>query len=115
MDLRPAERSSITLTGQDLTVSAVAPGRSMLVLPFEYSACLTAVPRSADDGFIRLLPVDGILTGVLFDGTTTVRITAVNPPWRTAACRIEDHAWWRGLFGDTLLPAGSSGPPADGP
>ena len=114
VDLEPATASSITLTGQDITVRASSPGRTLLVLPFEYSACLSAIPVSSSpkpDGFIRLQPVDGILTGLLFDGASEVRISAVNPPWRAAACRIEDRAWWHRLFGSTVLPAGSAGPP----
>ena len=110
VDLVPAASSRIMLTGQDITVTATSPGRSMLVLPFEYSACLRGVPQDQGDGFVRLQPVDGILIGLVFDRQTRVRISAVNPPWRTATCRIEDRSWWRSLFGPVLLPAGSSGP-----
>ena len=93
------------LSGYDITVSAETRGRSLLVLPFEFSHCLDA--SASDGGFVRLQPVNGILTGVVFEGSGTVRITALGAPWSRAACRLHDRSWWRDMFGPKLL-AGQS-------
>lgn len=65
-DLVTANSARITVAkGPRLEINADSPGRSLLVLPFEYSHCLDlrTINPSA-----RLYPVDLFLSGLLFEG-----------------------------------------------
>lgn len=56
--------------GPRLIVKATAPGRALLVLPFEFSHCLEA----HGTGLERILPVNLAQTGLLVEGEVDVEI-----------------------------------------
>lgn len=69
--LTPAQSVSVTVeTGPRLRVRATSPGRSLIVLPFEFSHCL----RLSGAANARLLPVNLQQLGVLFENEADIAI-----------------------------------------
>jgi hypothetical protein len=89
--LRPAEASELRIVERGgIVVKATSAGISLLVIPFEFSHCLTV--RSLDDavqppGLIR---VNALLTGVLFDHAVNAEIRYFTGPFSGASCRLRD-------------------------
>jgi hypothetical protein len=84
-----ATSSAITLDrGPALVVHATSPGRSLLVLPFEFSHCLDI---DVTGGHGQLLPTNLQQIGLLFDGEIDARITYRFGLFHNSQCRIEDQ------------------------
>jgi hypothetical protein len=80
--------SVVTDYGPTLSVRAESAGRSLIVLPFEYSHCLRLETK---DGIkARLLPVNLQQTGLLFDRTVEARISYRFGPLDQPRCRRDD-------------------------
>jgi hypothetical protein len=73
--------------GPTLVVQAFSPGRSLLVLPFEYSHCLHLSDASAG---ARLMPVNLQQTGLLFEGNVEARIAYRFGLFGESSCRGDD-------------------------
>jgi hypothetical protein len=76
-----------TLRGPSLQIDAFSDGRSLLVLPFEYSHCLilkTANPKA------QLYPVDLLQIGVLFEGALHATIEYRYGLFENKECRRAD-------------------------
>jgi hypothetical protein len=89
-DLAAGSLQSLTVeNGPSLHVKATSSGRSLLVLPFEYSHCL----RLKETGSTaRLIPVNLQQTGLLFDGSADVEIDYRFGPLANPTCRGADLA-----------------------
>src|SRR5262249_24102893 len=86
--LVPAMSASVAIDlGPTLVVQASSPGRSLLVLPFEYSCCLHLTAANAG---ARLIPVNLQQTGLLFEGSVEARITYRFGLFGDSSCRGED-------------------------
>jgi len=89
--LSPAEASELRIVERGgIVVKATSAGTSLLVIPFEFSHCLTV--RSSDaavqpPGLIR---VNALLTGVLFDHAVNAEIRYFTGPFSGASCRLRD-------------------------
>jgi hypothetical protein len=93
--LVPAISTSILVDpGPSLVVRASSSGRSLLVLPFEFSRCLhlTGANTSA-----RLMPVNLQQTGLLFEGSVEATITYRFGLFSDSSCRGEDLRRANGL------------------
>jgi hypothetical protein len=78
----------VTDPGPTLRVRAISPDWSLLVLPFEYSACLQL---SADAGrSAKIMPVNLQQTGLLFQGRLDTSIGYRFGPFHQRHCRQED-------------------------
>ena len=89
--LRPAEASGLRIVERGgIVVKATSAGTSLLVIPFEFSHCLTV--RSLDDAIQPpgLIRVNALLTGVLFDHTVNAEIRYFTGPFHGATCRLRD-------------------------
>jgi len=60
----------LSIERDEIVISARSSGTSLLVLPFEYSACA----RTQDTDSVRLVRANGIFLGVLFSGELDSRI-----------------------------------------
>jgi hypothetical protein len=70
-------------------VSAVSDGPSMLLLPVEFSRCLSISSRTA--GVLpQLFRADLLLTGVLFENSLDAEISFYSGPFRNSRCRLDD-------------------------
>jgi hypothetical protein len=69
---------------------ASSAGRSILILPIEFSRCLKIA--DAAGGTPRLFRADLLLTGVLFERQLDVRNSFHNGPFHNSSCRLDDLA-----------------------
>jgi hypothetical protein len=83
-----------------LRVVAESPGRSVLYLPFQFSHCLRLQAEEGDGGGARLLRMNGIGTGILFDRRLAARLVYFTGPFDGARCRLEDLKAYRRIAGE---------------
>lgn len=96
--LQRAESSDITYLRDGFRVRAKSPGHSLIVLPIQYSSCLSADEiGSSPSSQARLIRVNAVETGVLFSGQVDLRIRLHAGLFGTSTCRKNDAAWLGGL------------------
>ena len=90
-DRLTAARLELFAFGRDeYRLRASSAGRSILLLPIEFSRCLEI--SDAAGGTPRLFRADLLLTGVLFERQLDARISFHNGPFRNSRCRLDDLA-----------------------
>ena len=92
--------SSIRLVGSGIEIDAELANPqepALLVLPFEFSHCMTVSSVSGQSPE-ELVPVNGILTGLVVSESGRYEIQALTSPFRTPVCRFQDIEWWKRLF-----------------
>jgi hypothetical protein len=77
-------------------VRAHSTATSLLVLPFEFSKCLS-LHRQKLGASVRLVRTDLLLTGVLFEGDLDATLSYFTGPFSNSRCRLEDLADMRSL------------------
>lgn len=85
-----ASSSSLIVEAGRLRISARSAGRSVIVLPVEYSHCLelrTTVPGAEGPVLFR---ANLIQAGILFSGSLEATLSYFTGPFRNSACRVED-------------------------
>jgi hypothetical protein len=102
--LTPVRSSALSMAGKDLRVVAESDGRSLIIVPVEFSHCLELnETHPTAGGGATVLRIDGLLTGIAFahhlDAVLSFRIG----PLRNPVCRWEDY---RDL--KALLPGGGA-------
>jgi hypothetical protein len=90
--LTPARFSALSMAGKDLRVVADSDGRSLVIVPVEFSHCigLSESPHGAGGG-PTLLRIDGLLTGIAFDHHLDAVLSFRFGPLRNPLCRWEDY------------------------
>lgn len=73
-----------------LKVTASSQGDSILLLPLEYSRCLTIVSHATDAQMPRLFRANATQTGVLFHHRLDATIRYFTGPFNNSTCRIKD-------------------------
>jgi len=81
-----AAEAKLTYEKDGFRLQATSPGRSLLVLPIQYSHCWT-VSGSGDPGLFR---ADLMQLGVTFSGNLDARLTFRFGPLFAGMCRVED-------------------------
>jgi hypothetical protein len=91
--LVPAQSSSLTMSGGDLHVAARSDGRSLLIVPLEFSHCIEVEDRRTGPGGSgpTLVRVDGLLTGVVFERELDAVLAFRTGPLRNPTCRWQDY------------------------
>jgi hypothetical protein len=74
-----------------LALQAQAPGRSLLVLPVEFSRCLDFQWNSPGDEPPRIYRANLDQTAILFSGQIDVRIALRINPYSNPFCRYRDY------------------------
>jgi hypothetical protein len=90
--LAPATLQEFLVERGRFRVRATSSGRSVLLLPMEFSRCLRVrsnVPHAPE---VRLFRADLLLTGVLFDRTLDATISYRTGPFVNSGCRLKDRA-----------------------
>ena len=87
-----ASQSEMWAERDGFHVSARSSGRSMLLLPVQYSRCLKITPESSKEGLssARLRRVNGIQTLLLFDRSVDIHVRFEFGLFGTAHCRRQD-------------------------
>ncbi|HLY75139.1 MAG TPA: hypothetical protein VKU80_13545, partial [Planctomycetota bacterium] len=85
-ELVKATQARLTVERDGWVVEAVSPGRSLLLLPLQFSHCLDLEVRSGSD--VRLERVNLMQAGVLFSGTLNARIRFASGPFHNAWGRL---------------------------
>jgi len=94
-----ARSSTLSMKGKDLHVVAGSDGRTLVVVPLEFSHCLELHETHPEaGGGATLLRIDGLLTGILFgrhlDAVLSFRIGPLHNP----RCRWEDYREIRAML-----------------
>lgn len=88
--LEPVSNSRLTVGRGFVSISADAPGRALLVLPLEYSRCLTFDWRSTGGAPPLALRANFAQTAILFSGHLEGRIARAYGPFANPTCRLRD-------------------------
>ena len=93
-DLVPAELEDFSIGRGNVHVRASSPGRSLLLLPIEFSRCLsiTVSPTGASAPAPHLMRADLVLTGLLFERVIDADIAYFTGPFSNSRCRLQDRA-----------------------
>jgi hypothetical protein len=91
-----ADETGLSLSGGDLRLIAHSRGRSLVVVPLEYSHCIE-MQYVNSTGPATLLRVDGLLTGVLFDREIDALLRFRIGPLSNPLCRYRDRSDLRSL------------------
>ena len=87
-DLVRASNSRLVAIRDGYHLTASAPGRALLVLPFQFSHCWE-IEGSRDRVVPRIFRANIVQTGILFKDTVDARLRFRFEPW-SASCRLED-------------------------
>jgi hypothetical protein len=88
--LVPITSSTITVATDGLHISARSRGKSLLLLPFEYSRCLDVKQETIGGIQARVLRANLVETGLLFDQQVEATLTYVTGLLHHSSCRIDD-------------------------
>jgi hypothetical protein len=88
--LNPAKLEAFAVGRDQYNLRASSAGTSILILPVEFSRCLTIMDISG--GEPRLFRANLLLTGVLFSHRIDARISFHTGPFRNSRCRLDDLA-----------------------
>jgi hypothetical protein len=90
--LTPARSPTLSIEGRDLHVTAESDGRSLVIVPLEFSHCLELhEAQPSGGGEATLLRIDGLLTGLLFDRHVDAVLSFRIGPLHNPLCRWEDY------------------------
>lgn len=93
-----AIETELFIENGSLVFHGTSGGRSLVILPFEYSNCLVTRRLARDQGNpFELLRVNSQQIGVLFERAVDIRITFEYGPFNNPHCRRRDAADWKSL------------------
>jgi hypothetical protein len=97
--LTPVRAVALSMAGKDLRVVADSDGRSLIVVPVEFSHCLELIETPPEQGGgATAFRIDGLLTGIVFahhiDAVLSFRIGPLHNP----TCRWADYRDLKGLI-----------------
>jgi hypothetical protein len=90
--LVPAELQAFRVGRGQFTVQAVSSGRSVLLLPMEFSRCLGVKTNDSSTRNLRLIRADLIMTAVVFEDSIDATISYRSGPFVSSTCRLRDAA-----------------------
>lgn len=86
--LVPAVHAEVSFQRDTLRVRAVSSGRSLIVLPYEYSRCI----RFGQESKAQLLRVNLLHLGLLFEGEVDLRLIHSTGPFVSPGCLLKDRS-----------------------
>jgi hypothetical protein len=90
--LVPARSSTVSMVNRDLRVVAESDGRSLIVVPLEFSHCLELSETQPDGaGRATVLRIDGLLTGIAFERHLDAKLSFRIGPLHHPTCRWQDY------------------------
>ena len=95
--LVPASSVRLRFETGAFNLHAESQGRSLLVLPVEFSRCLTVSSALSSNGDVRIFRTNLVQVGVLFSTSLDVKVTFESGPFAHATCRVKDIEDMRAL------------------
>jgi hypothetical protein len=90
--LVPVRYSALSMVDKDLHVVAESDGRSLVIVPLEFSRCVELQEAHAGEAKGPLLfRIDGLLTGIVFERHLDVVLSFRIGPLHNPLCRWEDY------------------------
>ncbi len=89
-ELVPIVTSKVRLESGGYRVQASSGGRSMLLLPTQFSNCLQALGPDANR--VKLVRANLILTGIIFDRQLDIKLEKSISPFSNSGCRWADRS-----------------------
>jgi hypothetical protein len=97
--LVPAQSSALAMANEDLHVVAKSAGRSLVVVPVEFSHCMELHELGLGTGTgAVLLRVDGVLTGIVFEHDLDAVLAFRIGPLHNPLCRWQDYQDLRAMM-----------------
>ena len=96
-NLVKAESSKITNASGDMIIRANSQGKSLLIIPLEFSNCLSFKSNDSKSNLIDSFRVNGILTGLLFEKNLNVTAELRYGIFTNTGCRLKDLEEYRFL------------------
>jgi len=98
-ELVPVQSSALAMANEDLHVVAKSAGRSLVIVPVEFSHCmeLHEMGLGTDKG-AALLRVDGVLTGIVFEHDLDAVLSFRIGPLHNPLCRWQDYQDLRAML-----------------
>ena len=94
--LVPSEPAEIEVGPSTLHVRARSAGRSLVVLPFEYSRCWT-LESTIDGPPPQPIRTNVLFLGLLFERQLDAKLTYFTGPFHNSGCRMEDAVEFEAL------------------
>lgn len=89
-DLVPAKLGSLDAEPGRLKLKATSAGNSVLVIPFEFSRCMSLISAPASDPHAHLFRANLAMTGILFHRQLNASIEYFTGPFHNQRCRLKD-------------------------
>ncbi len=80
-----------------MIISANSQGKSLLIIPLEFSNCISFKSNNINSGLIDSFRVNGILTGLLFENNLNVTAKLRFGIFTNTGCRLKDLEEYRFL------------------
>jgi hypothetical protein len=97
--LMPVRSSTLSMADEDLHVVAESDGRSVVIVPLEFSRCIELHEVHPGDGNgPSLVRIDGLLTGLVFDRRVDAVLSFRIGPLHNPLCRWEDYREMRAMI-----------------
>jgi hypothetical protein len=94
--LVPAEKAALYFSGKDLRIVASSSGRTLIVVPREYSHCLELYAAASSNASLHR--IDGLLTGVLFERQLDAVLAFRIGPLHNPTCRYRDYRDFKAFY-----------------
>jgi hypothetical protein len=96
-DLVVARKTKFEISDGDALISAESLGRSMILLPIEFSRCLTIESNGESVSDVAMVRANGFLTGLIFDKVLDAKIKLRTGLFDNPTCRNKDLKEFRSI------------------
>ena len=97
--LVPVQSSALAMANEDLHIVAKSAGRSLVIVPVEFSHCMELHEMRLGTGTsAALLRVDGVLTGIVFEHDLDAVLSFRIGPLHNPLCRWQDYQDLRAML-----------------
>ena len=95
-DLQPVSKSKLSIEKGGFHLQAESAGKTLLIVPIEFSHCLHLTPVSGIAP--KIMRVDAALTGVLFNGNVDILLDNRTGPFANPRCKMQDYLEYKQLW-----------------
>ena len=93
-------KTNLSVDGGDLRIVAESSGKTLIILPIEFSHCLRFQSNNKNSNLIDVFRADGILTGLIFENELDVTTKFRYGVFTNNKCRLKDLADFKLLTND---------------